>query len=152
MTEDKTMENRIHFNYKRPYPSRVMQRIGWVIGGIFLALFLAFIFGYFVMLLWNWIIPIIFGLPEIDYWMAFGIIILARLIFGGFGHGDHHRKSNHHERYYSSKFRKFKPPFDKMKQWEHYEDYWKEQGEEAFNNYVEQKKSKPEDETQKPAE
>ena len=143
------MENKLYLNHKRPYP-RFMQRIVWIIGGIFLAVFLAFIFGYFVMLLWNWIMPTIFGLPEINYWLAFGIIILARLIFGGFGHGDHRPKSNHHDRYHNAKLKKWRPPFDKMNKWGHYDDFWKEEGEEAFNRFVERKQS--EDETQKPAE
>jgi hypothetical protein len=121
-----------------------MQKIGWIVGGIILAVFLAFIFGYFVMLLWNWIMPLLFGLPEIDYWLAFGIIILSRLIFGGFGHGGTHQKSNHHDRFYESKFRnRCRPPFDKNNKWSFYEDYWKEEGDEAFNRYVERKKEVP---------
>ncbi|MBM3435530.1 MAG: hypothetical protein FJY07_04830 [Bacteroidetes bacterium] len=123
--------------YHRP---GVLRWVGWIAGGIVLAVILAFIFGYFVMLLWNWIMPTLFGLPEIDYWLAFGIIILARLIFGGFGHGSHHHKSSHHDRYYGSKFRnKCRPPFDRHNKWHHYEDFWKEEGEEAFDRYIEKK-------------
>ncbi|MBN1339172.1 MAG: hypothetical protein JXA03_07605 [Bacteroidales bacterium] len=121
-----------------------MQVTGWVIGGIVLATIFAFIFGYFVMLLWNWIMPELFGLPEIDYWLAFGIIILARLIFGGFGGHSHHKKSvdNHHERYYEAKYRrKFDRKFEKFNKWAHYEDYWNEEGREAFEKYVDRKKN-----------
>jgi hypothetical protein len=119
----------------------IIQKMGWIIGGIVLAVFLAFIFGYFVMLLWNWIMPTLFGLPTIDYWMAFGIIILSRLIFGGFGHG-HHQKNNHHDRFYGSKFRnRCRTQFDPQNRWRHYEDYWKEEGEEAFAAYIEKKKA-----------
>ena len=32
--------------------------------------------------IWNWLMPVIFDLPEISYWQAFGIIILAWLILG----------------------------------------------------------------------
>lgn len=123
------------------YKPGFLRWTGWIIGGIILAVFLAFIFGYFVMLLWNWIMPLLFGLPEIDYWLAFGIIILSRLIFGGFGHG-HHHKSNHHDRFYGSRFRnRCRPPFDKHNKWRHYEDYWKEEGEEAFKKYIAKKQS-----------
>lgn len=124
----------------------ILRKIGWIIGGIFLAVLLAFIFGYFVMLLWNWIMPLLFGLPEIDYWLAFGIIILARLIFGGFGSHDHDNKcEDHHERYYKSKFKKkFNPPFEIAKKWHHYDDFWKEEGEGAFNKFVEKKEGENE--------
>ena len=133
------MENTEKKSYCDP---RVFQWIGWIVGGIILAVVLAFIFGYFVMLLWNWIMPALFGLPEIDYWMGFGIIILARLIFGGIGHNKPHEKSPHHDRYYGSKFRrKFHPPFNKHTRWNHYEDFWKEEGEEAFEKYLAKKQA-----------
>lgn len=46
-----------------------------------------------IMLLWNWLIPGIFGLSPIDFWQALGLFALSRLLFGGFG-----RRSwrNHH--------------------------------------------------------
>lgn len=127
---------------KRKTVPRPLRIAGWVIGGIAIAVVFAFIFGYFVMLLWNWIMPAIFGLPEIDYWLAFGIIILARLIFGGFGHGNHKCDgSNHHERFYESKYRrKFDRKFDKLSKWSLYEDYWSDEGKEAFERYVERKR------------
>lgn len=131
-----TMENTVKKSYLFP---TILKWTGWVIGGIALAILLAFIFGYFVMLLWNWLMPALFGLPVINFWMAFGIIILSRLIFGGFGHG-HPQKRNHHDRYYGSKFRnRCRPPFEKHNKWRYYEDYWKEEGEEAFNRYIENK-------------
>ncbi len=36
-----------------------------------------------VQCLWNWLLPDIFGLKEISYWQAFGLFILAKLLFGG---------------------------------------------------------------------
>ncbi len=33
-----------------------------------------------LMFLWNWIMPYIFGLPEINFWMAWGILILLSLV------------------------------------------------------------------------
>lgn len=129
--------------YQRKSPPMILRKIGMIIGGVFLAVFLAFIFGYFVMLLWNWIMPAIFGLPVIDYWMAFGIIILARLVFGGMGHG--HKDSNHnshHKRYYGSKFRrKFNRRDCNTHKWNLYEDYWEEEGEQAFKAYVDRKQT-----------
>lgn len=38
-----------------------------------------------VMLLWNAIIPSVIGCTSINYWQAAGLIILSRLLLGGFG-------------------------------------------------------------------
>lgn len=35
-----------------------------------------------VYLLWNWLVPTIFGLPEISFIQAFGLIGLVKLLFG----------------------------------------------------------------------
>lgn len=59
---------------------------GMIIGGILLAGLMAFLFGWVVMLLWNWIMPSIFGLTTITYWQGFGIFFLAKILFG-FGGG-----------------------------------------------------------------
>ena len=37
------------------------------------------------MLLWNFLIPEIFGLITINFWQAAGLLVLARILFGGFG-------------------------------------------------------------------
>jgi hypothetical protein len=36
--------------------------------------------------LWNWLMPAIFNLPAIGFWQALGLLLLGRLLFGGF-HG-----------------------------------------------------------------
>jgi hypothetical protein len=55
------------------------------------AVYLAMIalFGVAVMFLWNALLPGIFGLPAINYWQAAGLLILARILFGGIGGGAH---------------------------------------------------------------
>jgi len=62
-----------------------------VAGGIVLAVGLAFLLGFAVQALWNWLMPAIFDLPEITYWQAWGLFILAHILVGGakFHHGDH---------------------------------------------------------------
>ncbi|PLX10476.1 MAG: hypothetical protein C0594_04950, partial [Marinilabiliales bacterium] len=59
---------------------------GMVVLGIIGITSLAFLFGYVVMLLWNWLMPDLFSLTTITFWQAVGIVLLARLIFGGFKH------------------------------------------------------------------
>ncbi len=41
------------------------------------------LFSLITMLLWNALMPQIFHLPVINYWQAIGLLILARLFFGG---------------------------------------------------------------------
>jgi hypothetical protein len=44
--------------------------------------------GEVVMQLWNWLLPEIFGWPHITFWQALGMLVLCRILFGGFGfHG-----------------------------------------------------------------
>ncbi|HUP04282.1 MAG TPA: hypothetical protein VMU19_09850 [Bryobacteraceae bacterium] len=42
------------------------------------------VFGFVVMLLWNWLMPALFALPRIGYWQAWGLLLLCKLLFGGF--------------------------------------------------------------------
>jgi hypothetical protein len=46
-----------------------------------------FIGGEVVMLLWNWLAPVLFGLREVTFWQAIGLLALCRILFGGFGLG-----------------------------------------------------------------
>jgi hypothetical protein len=57
-------------------------------------------FSYITMLLWNGLLPELFHLPVISFWQAIGILILSRLIFGGFGgaRGHHGRHFRNHVR------------------------------------------------------
>ena len=49
-------------------------------------LLFAFIGGEFVLLLWNWLMPPLFGWPILTFWKALGLLALCRiLLFGGFG-------------------------------------------------------------------
>ena len=43
--------------------------------------------GEVVRQLWNWLLPPLFGLREITFWQALGILTLSRILFGGFGCG-----------------------------------------------------------------
>lgn len=46
------------------------------------------LFGFLVMSLWNWLMPVIFTLNPITFWQALGLFLLSRILFGGFGgHG-----------------------------------------------------------------
>lgn len=55
----------------------------------------AAIFGFIVMALWNWLGPAVFGFHTITFWQALGLLILSKILFGGFrgrrGYGRHWR-------------------------------------------------------------
>jgi hypothetical protein len=42
-------------------------------------------FSAAAMFFWNAFVPGIFGLPRVNYWQAAGILVLARILFGGIG-------------------------------------------------------------------
>ena len=44
-----------------------------------------FIGGEVVRLLWNWLLPPLFGWSPITFWQAIGILALCRILFGGLG-------------------------------------------------------------------
>lgn len=64
-----------------------------------IALAALFLFSLITMLLWNALMPQIFHLPVITYWQAIGLLILARLFFGGSlvhrSHRSHDPRWNH---------------------------------------------------------
>jgi len=41
--------------------------------------------GEIVKLLWNWVLPPLFGWPPISFWQALGLLALCRILFGGRG-------------------------------------------------------------------
>jgi len=44
-----------------------------------------FIGGQLVLHLWNWLLPPLFGFPQVTFWQALGLLALCRILFGGFG-------------------------------------------------------------------
>lgn len=50
-------------------------------GAFLLAILIALLIGGPLWLLWNWVMPIIFGLPYITFWQAVGLNLLATILF-----------------------------------------------------------------------
>ena len=42
--------------------------------------------GAVVRLIWNWLLPQLFGWPQITFWQALALLALCRILFGGLGH------------------------------------------------------------------
>ena len=63
-----------------------MKKLIWIAPAALVGMMLLIaIGGTVVMLLWNWLAPAMFGLRLITFWQALGILILCRILFGGFG-------------------------------------------------------------------
>jgi hypothetical protein len=67
---------------------------GRILLGAVFALVLAAAFGLAVQYLWNHVLVALFRVPVLRYCQAVGLLLLARLLFGGFGHG-HGRRCGH---------------------------------------------------------
>jgi hypothetical protein len=51
--------------------------------------------GQIVKLLWNWLLPNLFGFKQISFWQAIGLLALCRILFGGMGMGGRcHRRAD----------------------------------------------------------
>lgn len=50
-----------------------------ILGVLMTALIYAVI-GFLIMLLWNWLMPLIFELPQISYWESVGLMVLFSLL------------------------------------------------------------------------
>lgn len=81
-----------------------MKRGFWVARGVkivVMILVMLAVVSFAVMTLWNWLVPRLFGGPLLGYPEALGLLVLARLLFGGFrphGGPGRWRHSWHHSR------------------------------------------------------
>lgn len=69
--------------------------------GIALGITAALAFAVFIVLggvvvqwLWNWLVPDIFGLRQLKFWEALGLLALCRILFGGFSLGGGHSRAS----------------------------------------------------------
>lgn len=61
-------------------------RLLWMVPLFFMgAALFAFIGGQIVLHLWNGLLPPLFGWRELTFWQALGMLVLCRILFGGFG-------------------------------------------------------------------
>lgn len=126
------MSNYIKHKMRTKSPIEI---VGWVLLAIIGITGLAILFGFIIMWLWNYLMPELFGLTEITYWQAIGLFILSKILLGGFGGGGGSSKS-------SSKKNKFKDNDcndsnkNEMSKWKHYDKFWEEQGNLAFDEYI----------------
>jgi hypothetical protein len=148
MSEEENMENNLnrkHFLSGDSRGRKILRIIGMVFAGVIFAVLFALVFGFLVKWLWNVLMPELFGVPQITYWQAFGVVVLAKLLFGTFGsrfHG-HDHWSRHpgpfdkwHDRFHGLE----DGPWSKRsRNWKTYRRYWQEEGRAAFETYLRKK-------------
>jgi Ca2+/H+ antiporter, TMEM165/GDT1 family len=69
----------------------------WIKRALFIPVIFAtgvLILGSVVMYLWNAILPAVLCINTITFWQAVGILVLSKILFGGF-HGRHDRRGFH---------------------------------------------------------
>jgi hypothetical protein len=78
----------------------------------------AMVIGAIVMLLWNALLPQLFGLHPITYWQAIGLLILVRILIGTYTQ---------------------RGPFARIGMrpaWSEYEEWWRESGRKSYDEYM----------------
>ena len=143
MTEETTREDwRMHRLHRAP---RALRILGMVVAGVVFAAAFALIFGWLVMILWNWIMPPIFHLGEIGYWQGFGILLLAKIVFGAFGSRGPGHGRGHGGPWgdipFGRHFGRRGDWHDDREWWRYAHDFWKEEGRDAFEKFVDRKRS-----------
>ena len=71
--------------------NKIKKVIGIAIGFLILAPIIFVAFGEAVLHLWNWLMPALFGLHQITFWQAIGLMFLSWLLFGRGLRGGHWR-------------------------------------------------------------
>jgi hypothetical protein len=61
-----------------------MRRLLRVLKFVVMAALIITVLSFVVMRLWNWLTPALFGWHVITFWQAVGILILSKILFGGF--------------------------------------------------------------------
>ena len=84
---EKQIEKEIGQQIAKRIAKRIARFIAMAIAGLIAITLFIFLGGKVVQLLWNWLMPMLFGLREVTFWQAVGILALSRILFGGFGMG-----------------------------------------------------------------
>ncbi len=131
------MEKQEHSNY---FCGQGPRMAGKIARGIAIGIVFALLFGLIVMLLWNWLAPSVFGLREINYAQAVGMIILTRILFGirGMRPGFAARLHGHHNPWnWGGPCSGEGVANGHIKDWRQYDAWWEEEGRETFKKYIE---------------
>jgi len=125
-----------HFTINGNSGFSVFKLIGFgvIIAGLVIA------FGSVIMLLWNSLMPEIFGLGKISYFQGIGLLLLSRILIGGFGDGNKSQQKRYEKTYQMGPVTVQK---GLNKEDELYDKWWEAEGEASFENFID-KQDQPE--------
>ena len=132
-------------------PLRALRIFGVALIGVTIAVVFSLLFGVVVMLLWNWLMPSIFGLKTITYWQGFGLCVLGKILFSGI-HNRPHRHPDHFHRKIDRRWHRWmgiededslEVSFDGFspEKVREFRSYWKDKGRSAFEEYLRRKET-----------
>ncbi len=87
------------------------------------------LFGLLVQFLWNATLVGLFGVGEISFWQAIGVLILAKLFFGFGNSGSSSRGTKRRKK------RSAKHDDDDLMKEQAFRDYWDREGKAAYEAY-----------------
>jgi hypothetical protein len=58
-----------------------MEYLGGILAIVAVVCLACLILGLPLMLLWNWLMPMLFGMPYLTFWQAVGLNILSTILF-----------------------------------------------------------------------
>ncbi len=122
--------------------------LGGIIVGVLVVALFALLIGVLIMVLWNWLMPEIFGLDVITYWQGFGIALLVKLLFGEIGSKDRSEKKRSHMYPPKHRYARNCQRGSMKNHWfdDVYEKWWEAEGAERFEEYLKKEPDKePED-------
>jgi hypothetical protein len=90
-----------------------------ILGFICLGIVFVIGLGFITMSLWNWLVPVLFLGPVINFYQAIGLLVLSKILFGGFK-GGMGRCGGRYPRH----------------------EYWRKRMEERMSNMTEEEKEK----------
>lgn len=61
-----------------------MRRMARILKFVVLGVLFIGVAGLVVMRLWNWLAPVLFGWHLITFWQALGLLLICKILFGGF--------------------------------------------------------------------
>jgi hypothetical protein len=94
------MEAHMNRNWKKPIFLAPLAILAMVL--------FTYIGGEIVMHLWNWLLPLLFGFRQVNFWEALGVLLLSRILFGG-GLGGHYSRRSGWRRHMDERFEHMTP-------------------------------------------
>jgi len=62
-----------------------MKRGSWILKMVLLGAIAIGVLGLVTQLLWNWLMPVLFGIPMITIWQALGLLLLSKIVLWPIG-------------------------------------------------------------------